>query len=350
MWRSVSAADAAVADRFDWFNDVVASSLIPVGLRSDHADDFEAEVSVLDLGAVQVSTFSHSPLDSKRTPAHIRRGDPEQYQLALVTGNPMWISQQGNDSGLLDGDLVLWNSSRPQVAGCGDRGGRSNSVILHLPRTALPLPAPQMDRLLARRISARTGLGAILANYLTTLTAHGPECRPEDLARMGRIALDLTAACLAEQLGTPDELPAEARAQALRERIDAFIDHNLTDPRLTPQAIAAHHGLSLRTLYELFRDRRESVAATVRRRRLERCRAELARPELRARPVQEIAARWGFTSASAFARTFREAYGVTPTEYRERASGGPARDLLCLAARDVEEHRTPRVPPQARRS
>ncbi|WP_395298132.1 helix-turn-helix domain-containing protein [Kitasatospora hibisci] len=350
MWLSASAADAAVADRFEWFNDIVASSLIPVGLRSDHAGAFEADVSVLDLGAVQVSRFSHVSLDSKRTAAHIRQGDPEQYQLALVTGNPMWISQQGNDSGLIAGDLVLWNSSRPQVAGCGGEGGRSNSVILHLPRTALPLRAEQMDRLLATRICAQTGLGAILAGFLTTLTTHGADCRPEDLARMGRIALDLTAACLADQLGTPGDLPAETRARAMRERIDTFIDDNLTDPGLTPHAIAAHHGLSLRTLYELFRDRDESVAATVRRRRLERCRTDLARPELRGHPVQAIAARWGFASASGFSRTFREVYGITPTEYRDHALHGLPDGPSCLGARNTKESRTLRIPRQAKRS
>jgi len=63
----------------------------------------------------------------------------------------------------------------------------------------------------------------------------------------------------------------------------------------------------------------EGVAATIRRRRLERCRADLARPDLRQQLIQTIAARWGFTSTTAFSRTFRTAYDITPRDYRADA-------------------------------
>ncbi|MEE1770360.1 helix-turn-helix transcriptional regulator [Streptomyces sp. JV185] len=80
--------------------------------------------------------------------------------------------------------------------------------------------------------------------------------------------------------------------------------------------MAGHHHLSLRSLHALFRDEPEGVAGTIRRRRLEGCRADLARTDLRRQPIQTIAARWGFTSAAAFSRTFRTAYGTTPRDYR----------------------------------
>ncbi|WP_405882626.1 MULTISPECIES: helix-turn-helix domain-containing protein [unclassified Streptomyces] len=87
------------------------------------------------------------------------------------------------------------------------------------------------------------------------------------------------------------------------------------------QVLAGHAAnvaadISLRSLYALFEGRPESVAASIRQRRLERCRADLADPELRKESVQAIAARRGFTSATVFSRTFRAAYGTTPTEYR----------------------------------
>lgn len=316
MWTSVSAAAVPVADRFEWFNDLVASALIPTAIRSERSADFQAEAAMLDLGVTQVSTFTHSPLSSRRTPALIRRGDPEQYQLALITGGRWWMSHQGGDEEFGVGDMILWDTSRPQETVAHPGEGPSRSIILHLPKDALPLRSGRVDRLLGRRIATDSGMAAILAGFISSLGEHGSACEPRELRRLGSAAVDLAAACLAHRLDAYGELPAEARARALRERIDAFIEHNLGDPALTPGLIAAAHGISVRSLHALFREREESVAATVRRRRLERARADLARPEQAGRSVQEIAARWCFTNAPAFSRAFRAAYSLSPTEFR----------------------------------
>ena len=156
---------------------------------------------------------------------------------------------------------------------------------------------------------------------------------------MGSVALDLATACLAQQLDAPEEAPADARAQVVLHQVLRFIDDNLGDPDLTPQLVADRHHISLRGLYALFRDQPASVAEAIRRRRLARCHADLARPELSHQPVRTIAARWGFVGATAFSRAFREAYGITPTEHRAATRRpGPARD--------VGKPRTPRTSPQ----
>lgn len=186
------------------------------------------------------------------------------------------------------------------------------------------MPIDEAQRLLAQRISGEAGMGAIVGRLLNTLGAHGAECTPTELDRLGRVAADLITACLAEQHDgagehTADEPPAAPGPRALLERIDTFIDHNLGDPALTPQSIADRHHISVRRLHLIFRDRGDSVAATIRRRRLAHCHADLARPELFDRPIHTIAARWGFGSAAVFSRAYREAYGTSPTERRARA-------------------------------
>ncbi|MFJ8387725.1 helix-turn-helix domain-containing protein [Streptomyces sp. NPDC094438] len=162
-------------------------------------------------------------------------------------------------------------------------------------------------------------MGAILAQFLVALAGNGPDCRPQELDGLGNMAVELVASCLAQRLGAVREVPAQIRAHTLLRQINAFIEHNLCDPELTPDAIADRHHISLRSLYTLFQDQEESVAALIRRRRLEQCRIDLARPELRDQLVLTIAARWGFTSATAFSRTFRAAYGTTPSDYRHQA-------------------------------
>ncbi|MEU1409278.1 helix-turn-helix domain-containing protein [Streptomyces sp. NPDC005728] len=315
---TASAAEVAPADRFEWFREAVSTELMPLTVSTERAAGFRAEITHVELGPVQVSNFAFSPARGRRTPAHIRRGDPEQYQLALIAEGSFYTSQLGHES-LVTGDLVLTDTSRPMENVSASEGGQARAVMLQIPRSALPLRSDRVDRLLAQRISASEGTGAILASFLGTLLDHGPRCRPEELLRMGSITLDLATACLAQQLGTPDQAPAEARSQVLLQRIHGFIDRNLDDPALTPQAIADHHRISLRGLYALFREQPTSVAATIRQRRLERCRADLACRDLSSHSIQAIAARRGFSSATVFSRAFREQFGITPTGHRTHA-------------------------------
>ncbi|WKX70098.1 AraC family transcriptional regulator [Streptomyces sp. XD-27] len=290
----MSNEDLPAQERFPFWADLLSRELAPLTLSSTNAAvDFSARASVLDLGSVRVAAFNSPPAHLKRTWADIRRADPGTYQLTFVSGTPLWISQRRQDSGLVYGDMVLWDVSHPFEGAVPDQGRNIQSLILQLPREELPLPPARIHRLLARPLSARTGMGAILARFMTSLDAYGPDCDPRDLNRLGAMALDLAGACLAQHLGAYDDLPTETRQQALLARVNAFIDHNLGDPDLGPADIAAHHHISVRSLHTLFRQQGETVAASIRRRRLERCHADLTDPRLRRRPISAIAAHWG---------------------------------------------------------
>ncbi|MEV7519834.1 helix-turn-helix domain-containing protein [Streptomyces sp. NPDC091371] len=316
----MSSAVVPAADRFEWFADVVANELAPTELHGPMAaGGFRAEAGAIDLDPVVLSTFECTPCRSRRTPAQVRQNDPERYQFSLVTGSPMWIEQNRNASELNPGDMVLLDTAHPNGAGARSEDRSIRNIVIQMPRSELPLPSDKMDRLLAQRISGESGMGAILAGFMTTLETHAAECGPGERSRLGRVALDLISACLAERSDTYDDLPSESRGRVLMERINSFIDHNLGDPGLTPQLIADRHHISVRRLHQMFEDQEDSVAATIRLRRLERCHADLTRPELLSRPIGAIAARWGFGSAAVFSRAFREAYGLSPSEQRATA-------------------------------
>jgi AraC-like DNA-binding protein len=133
--------------------------------------------------------------------------------------------------------------------------------------------------------------------------------------RLVHNALDLVTTLFNEEL---DLRGASSRDphQILLGRIHDFIEANLGDPDLSPGSIAAAHYISTRHLHDLFRELGTTVAASIRERRLERCRRDLRDPVLSDRPVTAIAARWGFLDSAHFSRIFRAAYGESPTGYR----------------------------------
>ncbi|MFE2097544.1 helix-turn-helix domain-containing protein [Streptomyces sp. NPDC059468] len=324
----MSSEELPPRERFDWFSDLVSREVIPSALSTECSADFEAKAAVLELGDVRVAKLGFSPLRSRRTPALIRRGDPEQYQLGLMHAGAASFSQHRNDCGVGAGDFVLWDTSRPSDAEIPVYGGSAGLLMLQLPRNALPLHDRHVDRLLASRIPGDRGTAAVLAAFLRSLEAHAAQCTRPELERLGSVAVDLLAASLAQGLDVEEQLSAEVRTQAVVRRIHAFIEDHLGDPDLTPATIAAVHHISVRTLHQFFRGTGETVQARIRRRRLERCRAELGKTGLLVHPVAVIAARWGFSGPAVFSRSFREAYGVSPTEFR------------ALSVKETRAHRT----------
>lgn len=317
---AVSTEGVPPEERFAWWADMVGEKVIPVAIDSPHAPTFRGSAMGIDFGdGTQLAGFSFSPMVATRQHRHIRRSDPEAHYLMLVHGPPIGLAQRRSDVLLKVGDMALYDTSHPLDAEFVDHGRLSRTTLLRLPRASLPFPQDDVDSLLAQRLAPGTGTGALLAHFMAALRQQPTAPGPEEVRRLGRIGTDLAHAFLAERLDAGRALPVESRQHVLRVQVEAFIERHLHDPALTPPVIAAAHHISVRTLHLLFRDQPETIAATVRRRRLERARAELADPRARHRTVADIAARWGFRSAADFSRAFRTAYGTTPTEARRSA-------------------------------
>lgn len=94
----------------------------------------------------------------------------------------------------------------------------------------------------------------------------------------------------------------------------AYIENNLEWTGLSATATARALGISVRQLHLLFKPTGTTFARYVLARRLEKARTALA--EDRRRKIIEVAYSCGIDSLSVFYRGFRDAYGMTPTEFR----------------------------------
>jgi AraC-like DNA-binding protein len=310
--------DLPVADRFAWWREMTSQTLTPTEITSDHADDFRACFRLLDLGAAQVSVLSYPSLRSRRTSALVRRSDPELYHLALTLRGRQSISRCRRDASVGVGDLLLYDSSHPSDASAfPDDGGAVEGIVVNVPRTAIPLPAAKVDRLLGAPLPGDSGMGALLSQFLIRLAPESHACRPQDAIRLGGLTVDLITAFLAHHTDTEDGVPPESRQQALLAGIHSFIERNLADPQLSPATVAASHHISVRYLHKLFQPQGVTVSAWIRQRRLERCRRDIADLQLSDKSIGFLATRWGFVHASEFTRAFRRAYGIPPSTYRQ---------------------------------
>lgn len=99
-------------------------------------------------------------------------------------------------------------------------------------------------------------------------------------------------------------------------RIRRFIDANLDDPFLGPEALCRQFGLSRASLYRLFAPL-GGVREHIQGRRLRRAFDALTDPSLGHLSLSQVVESHGFAAWSSFSRAFKARFGLTPGEARE---------------------------------
>lgn len=311
--------DLPPQERLPCFDEFQVKSAYPMSVRSDHPERFRAIARALELGAVDLVELECSSADVRRTSRQIQDCDPELYSIVFPLRGRIGVVQADREATLGAHEMAWYDSRRPLRVKIAAEEETATLVRAQVPRSLLPLPAGQVDRIVAVPMSGRGGVGALLAQFLISMTAGSPSYRPADIPRLSGVTVDLMSATIAHHLDAEEELPPDSRKHALFLRVQAFVQRHLHDPEMSPRSIAAEHHISVSYLHRVFQDHETTVSAWIRRQRLERARRDLSDPALRVMPVHRIASRWGFPDHASFTRAFRAAYDVPPTDYRQQA-------------------------------
>jgi AraC-like DNA-binding protein len=137
---------------------------------------------------------------------------------------------------------------------------------------------------------------------------------PSATSSFGYATLELARAVIAT-VGHDDPARNDVANEALLTRIEAHVKQHLTDPALSPETIAHAHHISVRQLYKLWAARELPLAEWIMRGRLEGARHDIAKDG--ASGIAVIARQWGFSDATHFGRRFRNAYGLSPREWKQ---------------------------------
>jgi len=279
--------------------------------------DFRLATATWRFGPLALSwTSGPDGAINDRTAAHVRRDLLDHWSVSLLL--------RGEVRGEVGGEAFAAAPGRPFAYGLHlphrwARGG-AEWVTLFVPRNAAPELAAGLDA--ARGpMATEAGLAALVAAHLAALPAALDAMPAAEARRAAEATLALLRAAL-PPAGRGAAAPGGAIEAALRARLLALIRRNLDSVRLDPERLARLAGLSRTRLYEVF-EADGGVARAIQRERLRAvCRA-LADPTDR-RPVARVAEVLGMPDPSVFSRAFRREFGVTPSEFRERAAAGLA--------------------------
>jgi len=97
------------------------------------------------------------------------------------------------------------------------------------------------------------------------------------------------------------------------ERIHEYIRQNLYDPELSTDMITTHFGMSRAKLYRIT-ESMGGIKRFIRQQRLKQAYQSLAGGNVKSGSVSNLAYDLGFGSENAFRRSFKESFGMAPTE------------------------------------
>ena len=269
-----------------------------------------------DVGPVRVIDSHNGPGQALRTAKDIRADDPDRYALFVQGAGVSTGEQNGRAARFRPGDIGLVDLSRPMRCTFSAR----RAVMVTYPKHLSSLRSHEVSRIVGLRFPAG-GTAGLVSSLVRQLPAHLDADDGAAGLRVGSAVLDLINVGVAAQLDRETAVSVNARRRALLLECRGFIEEHLANVELSPTTVAAAHHISVRYLHRLFEQTGNGVAELIRRRRLDRCRRDLLDPDLGARPVAAIGARWGLRDGARFSRVFRREFGLPPAEFRATFGG-----------------------------
>jgi len=310
VWSTTTVAQRR---QFAYWREMICEAFLDLTPESRLRDGFYGRVTQQSLDQLDLARIESQAQRVRRTEADITRSPQSGYYANFQLRGTGVTIQDGRVAITQPGDLTLIDTARPFSFEFADD---FSQLSLHIPEqlleTHLEQPTPT-----ATRISTVTGVGAAIRHVLTAIDSG--ELAPGSAATLARHTCGLLAVALSqpELVGPVSQRHGRLLTQALDD-----IDEHLTDADLSPARTASRLRISVRLLHQLFASRDHSYTATVRRRRLDQARRDLADPARAALRIIDIAADNGFADVTHFHRVFRQTYGYTPAQLRRDQTSG----------------------------
>ena len=318
-------------DEFSILN--VSTIDIPEGQRVATLRDFychgvKAELEVRDNEPIAANLTSHSLRDVQlllgtlfgarviRTRQHVVDGD-DSLALICNRSGTIGITARGRELLIGPGEAVLASA---EDASTIERFVTGDCVSLRVPRRVLVPMIMDVDDAVMRIIRDRETEMRVLVDYATLLM------RENALATsaLRQLGVEHLHDLLALVLGATDDIEEAAGrrgAKAARLRkAKSLIVNNCSRQDLSVAGVAQELGVTPRYLQRLFEADGKTFSSFLIEQRLRRAHRMLREPEFAEHPVSSIAYDVGFGDLSYFNRSFRRAYGATPSDVRSGAT------------------------------
>lgn len=300
-------------ERFDAWKQDISTIFDVEDPCFDDDEQFHASFDLYNFGQSVLAQLDSSAAKYLRSRQKILSDgmDSILLQLFLEGGVQFGSGKQTTYAG--KGDIVVFDLSRPVE----NFNSTFKHITMMMPRDVMDAAIPNINRWHGMVLPLQNPAVPLLRNLLTSSFEMAPRF---DLAGGRHVEAATISLAAAAMSGNPHHM-AENGANphvmgVLTHQIKRHIRSKLSGD-LTPEALASTFGVSRAQIYRLM-EPLGGISTYIRHLRLHRCMAELCDPLLAHLNVSEIAYRSGFNHLNTFNRSFRETFGMTPSQVREK--------------------------------
>jgi AraC-like DNA-binding protein len=307
----VSTQAVAPRERAAFWREVVCRTFVELECSPLGAAPLEGSIEDICAGERHLCDVRATAQHVVRARAQIARSRSAYVVICFQRSGTCIVGQDGREARLEPGALAVVDSTRPYALHFPDSFAQQ---VLRIPQPALVERIGRSERYTATSVPACDELARLLGGFLAGLSPALSAAAGSLRERLLGTAIDLTAAALAQRVGS--EPGVSQHRLALLYRARQYCEERLADPALSPEEVARRLRISARYLQQVFSAEGCSVMEWVWERRLERSREQLADPLLARRSVSEIAYAHGFSDCAHFSRRFKARFGRSPRDYR----------------------------------
>ncbi len=226
-----------------------------------------------------------------------------------------WFEQRGGQLVAHAGDIVI---ADPNVAFATGAEGAFDFRLWRLERSRIePMLALRSGDLPMIKLERRSPEGALINSWLDGLlrTYAGMQAHSLDLAVGTLCTLVADAAGLSPEMRGRGR---DSRRAAQLQRVVRWLESHCTDADLNAEKAAAAFAMSLRALHQVFEPSGSTFHEQLTEARLRKAHALLSDAAHAQLSTAEVGFAAGFRETSTFYRRFRQRFGVTPGEMRDR--------------------------------
>jgi AraC-like DNA-binding protein len=293
-------------ERYSYWREAICQSVFNISIEAPPGP-FSARLASRASGPLRIAAGESSGYLLVRNQRELDAAPSDHYCIYLQRRGEGVIEQCDQAFTYQPDDIAISDLRLPFRAVHADGGRRITAVV---PCALIDRRAPWVVRTPLRRLAANSAYVDLARRHLVEMAEN------KDMSESATTLLTENLCNLVALASAPEIVPGRMQPELQIEAMLAFCRQHLHNADLTPQRVADHLGVSVRTLHLRFKQIGQTFGRWMLDERLNACRGALRDHGQRDSNISEIAYRWGFNDLSYFNKSFRARFDQTPVEWR----------------------------------